>query len=58
MSTTKMRDETHRATMQLGLDCRVVEDPYSAERRAWTGVAFDGVSPSVAQVSALLAENR
>jgi hypothetical protein len=27
-----------------------------AQRRAWTGVSFDGITPSVAQVSALLAE--
>jgi len=51
-------DETRRATMQLGLDCRVVDDPYSTERGSWTGIPFDGITPSVAQVSALLAENR
>lgn len=50
-------DETRRATMELGLNCHVVEDPYSAERRSWTDIAFDGITPSVAQVSALLAEN-
>jgi para-nitrobenzyl esterase len=50
-------EETRRATMELGLDSRVVEDPHSAERRSWTGVVFDGITPSVAQVSTLLSEN-
>jgi para-nitrobenzyl esterase len=50
-------EEKHRATMELGLDCRIVNDPYSAQRRAWEGVAFDGISPSVAQVSAILSDN-
>ncbi len=50
-------DETRRATMELGVECRTVEDPYSVERRSWVGIAFDGITPSVAQVSALLAEN-
>ena len=46
-----------RATMELGMSCRVLNDPKSAERAVWAGVLFDGLSPSEAQMSALFSEN-
>jgi para-nitrobenzyl esterase len=46
-----------RATMELGVSCKVVNDPNSAERAVWDGVPFDGLSPSEAQMAALLWEN-
>ena len=46
-----------RATTELGMSCRVLNDPKSAERAVWAGVPFDGLSPSEAQMSALFSEN-
>ncbi len=40
-------DVETRATMQLGLDPVVVEDPYGEERLLWEGVPFDSVVPSL-----------
>ncbi len=46
-----------RATMELGVRSRVLEDPLSAQRSAWDGVPFDGITPSVAEVAAFLSDN-
>jgi para-nitrobenzyl esterase len=50
-------DSSARATMELGIDSRVVLDPHSSQRAAWDGVPFDNVSPSGAEVSAFLSDN-
>ena len=50
-------ERTRRATMQLGLDSKVLEDPLAAQRRSWDGVPFDGVRPSVAEVAVFLTDN-
>ncbi len=50
-------DGTSRATMELGVDSRVVNDPQAAQRAAWNGVPFNGVAPTVAQVAAFLSQN-
>jgi len=50
-------ERTRRATMQLGLDSKVLEDPLGAQRRSWDGVPFDGVRPSVAEVAVFLTDN-
>jgi para-nitrobenzyl esterase len=31
-------DENTRATMQLGISCKVVNDPYAGERTVWNGL--------------------
>ncbi len=50
-------DEKNRATLQLGINSQVVNDPNSAERALWNGLAFDGVTPSAAKIWALVWEN-
>jgi len=50
-------DRTRRATMQLGLDSKVEEDPLAAQRRSWDGVPFNGVRPSVPEVAVFLTDN-
>jgi len=50
-------DQKTRATMEFGLESRVVDDPLSAQRSGWDGVPFDGVTPSVAQVAVFLTDN-
>jgi len=50
-------DQKSRATMEFGLESKVVNDPLSAQRSSWDGVPFDGVTPSVAQAAAFLTEN-
>jgi len=50
-------ERTRRATMLLGLDSKVLEDPFGAQRRSWDGVPFDGVRPSVAEVAIFLTDN-
>ena len=50
-------DQKSRATMQFGLDSKVVDDPLSAQRASWDGVPFDGVMPSVAQAAVFLTDN-
>ena len=50
-------ERTRRATMLLGLDSKVLEDPFGAQRRSWDGIPFDGVRPSVAEVAAFLTDN-
>jgi para-nitrobenzyl esterase len=46
-----------RATMELGNTCHVVDDPYPTQRAAWDGIPFDGINPSVEQVSQFLSVN-
>jgi para-nitrobenzyl esterase len=50
-------DTASRATMELGIRSRVVNDPEGAQRAAWNGIPFDGVAPTVAQVAAFLSQN-
>lgn len=50
-------DASRRATMELGITSRVVNDPYGEQRTAWNGIAFDGTVPTVSQVAALLSDN-
>jgi len=50
-------DVKTRSTMELGITCRVVNDPLSAQRAVWNGVAFDGITPTVEQVAAFLSDN-
>jgi para-nitrobenzyl esterase len=50
-------ERTRRATMQLGLDSKVWEDPLAAQRQSWEGIPFDGVRPSVAEVAVFLTDN-
>ena len=50
-------DQKLRATMELGTSSQIVDDPGSAERTLWDGVPFDGVTPSVDQIVAIMWEN-
>lgn len=50
-------DPIARATMELGVNCQVAKDPLSAQRAVWDGIPFDGIKPSVAQVSVFLSDN-
>jgi len=50
-------DLKSRATMEFGLESRVVHDPLSAQRSSWDGIPFDGVTPSVAQTAVFLTDN-
>jgi para-nitrobenzyl esterase len=50
-------DTKTRATMELGITCRVVDDPQASERAAWDGIPFDGIAPTVQQVAAFLSDN-
>jgi para-nitrobenzyl esterase len=50
-------DSKTRATMKLGISSQVVSDPGSAERTLWNGTPFDGVTPSVDQIMAMVWEN-
>jgi para-nitrobenzyl esterase len=50
-------EEKNRATLELGITSHVVNDPNSAERVLWNGLAFDGVTPSPAKIWALVWEN-
>jgi para-nitrobenzyl esterase len=45
-------DTKARATMELGINCRVVNDPQSEQRLAWKGI-----TPRREQVSAIVSEN-
>ena len=46
-----------RPTMQLGITSAIVNDPLSAQRAVWEDIPFDGVNPSVPQVSVFLSDN-
>jgi para-nitrobenzyl esterase len=50
-------DRKSRATMEFGLDSKVVDDPLPAQRASWDGVPFDGVTPSVSQTAVFLTDN-
>lgn len=50
-------DKKTRATMELGVKSRVVNDPNSAQRRLWDGVPFDGVTPNWGKLWSLLWDN-
>lgn len=50
-------DTATRSTMELGITSRVINDPLSAQRAVWDGVPFDGITPSVEQVSSFLSQN-
>ena len=50
-------DQKMRATMELGTSSQIVNDPGSAQRTLWNGVPFDGVTPSVDQIIAIMWEN-
>ncbi|HVN46150.1 MAG TPA: carboxylesterase/lipase family protein [Steroidobacteraceae bacterium] len=50
-------DRSSRATMEFGVESKVVLDPLPAQRAAWAGIPFDGVTPSVAQVAVFLTNN-
>lgn len=50
-------DVKSRTTMELGITCQVANDPQSAQRAAWDGIPFDGVNPTVQQVSVFLSDN-
>lgn len=50
-------DQKSRATLEFGLESKMVKDPLSAQRSSWDGVPFDGVRPSVSQAAIFLTEN-
>jgi para-nitrobenzyl esterase len=50
-------DEKTRATMELGLTSRVVNDPNHAERMLWDGLPFDGVTPNMGKLWSLVWDN-
>lgn len=50
-------DGKTRATMELGIPSQIVNDPYPAQRTAWNGLPFDGISPSSDKLWALVYEN-
>jgi len=50
-------DENTRATMQLGITCKVVNDPNSAGRTVWNGLPLDGVTPNTVSIWGLVWSN-
>jgi para-nitrobenzyl esterase len=50
-------DEKRRATMELGLTSRVVNDPNPAERMLWNGLPFDGGTPNMGKLWSLVWDN-
>jgi len=50
-------DEKQRATMELGVASRVVNDPNSAQRALWSDLPFDGINPPAASVWSMVWEN-
>jgi para-nitrobenzyl esterase len=50
-------DSVTRATMELGITSRVINDPLPAQRAVWDSVPFDGITPTVDQVSSFLSHN-
>ena len=50
-------DERTRATMELGLTSRIVNDPDSAERTLWSDLPFDGVTPNTGKLWSLVWDN-
>jgi hypothetical protein len=43
--------------MELGVTSQVVNDPNSAERATWNSLPFDGVTPNMDKLWALVSEN-
>jgi len=43
--------------MQLGITCKVVNDPNPAERTVWDGLPFDGVTPNTVSIWGLVWAN-
>ncbi len=43
--------------MELGLTFRIVNDPDSAERMLWSDLPFDGVTPNMGKLWALVWDN-
>jgi para-nitrobenzyl esterase len=50
-------DERTRATMELGLTSRIVNDPDSAKRKLWSDLPFDGVTPNMGKLWSLVWDN-
>jgi len=50
-------DENTRTTMQLGVSCVLVNDPNSAERKLWNGLAFDGITPNSGKIWQIVYSN-
>jgi para-nitrobenzyl esterase len=50
-------DEKTRATMELGLTSRIVNDPDSAKRTLWSDLPFDGVTPNMGKLWSLIWDN-
>jgi para-nitrobenzyl esterase len=50
-------NERTRATMELGLTSRIVNDPDSAERTLWSDFPFDGVTPNMGKLWSLVWDN-
>ena len=50
-------DERARATMELGLTSRIVNDPGSAERKLWSDLPFDGVTPNMGKLWSIVWDN-
>jgi para-nitrobenzyl esterase len=46
-------DTQHRATLMLDSNLRVQSDPYSATRKVWKALAFDGADPGLDRASPL-----
>ena len=49
--------EKTRTTMELGLTSRVVNDPGSAERKLWSDLPFDGLTPNMGKLWSLVWDN-
>jgi para-nitrobenzyl esterase len=50
-------DQKTRATMELGLTSRIVNDPGSAERKLWSDLPFDGVTPNMGKLWSIVWNN-
>ena len=50
-------DERTRATMELGLTSRMVNDPDSAKRTLWNDLPFDGLTPNMGKLWSLVWDN-
>src|SRR5579872_123259 len=50
-------DERTRATMELGLTSRMVNDPDSAKRTLWSDLPFDGVTPNMGKLWSIVWDN-
>jgi para-nitrobenzyl esterase len=50
-------DERSRATMELGLSSRMVNDPDSAKRTLWSDHPFDGVTPNMGKLWSMVWDN-